>query len=352
MIVILHCTLESAELSRVGGHVPLLEFDKSFTDSPLEAGVDLFFVISGCVMVVSSAQMFARAGSAREFLTRRLVRVVPLYWFATALFLGTTLLSPALVHDGDTTLRSVILSLLFIPFFHPDGSNKPVYKLGWTLNYEMYFYACFSLVTVLPPRKAVAALTVVFALLVTAGFYFPGGSAAWGVWTDPLLFEFIIGAWIGLAVLENIRVPRTVTILLLVAGTALIFSRSLPWIDRSLTYGLPAAMVVAASALAAPLSTRFGRYSFVGAAVAFGDASYVLYVIHPFVVRAVRLVWVRFGPTGTAAPWLFIIATSAIAAAVALLAHHWLELPFNRWMQSRLSFLTRRPAGVSVPVSP
>src|SRR5690349_17528728 len=41
------------------------------------AGVDLFFVISGFVMVYSSEGMFRRAGAGREFLLRRIARIVP-----------------------------------------------------------------------------------------------------------------------------------------------------------------------------------------------------------------------------------------------------------------------------------
>jgi exopolysaccharide production protein ExoZ len=47
---------------------------------PLAAGVDLFFVISGFVMVYSSEPLFGRSGSPKEFLVRRLARIVPLYW--------------------------------------------------------------------------------------------------------------------------------------------------------------------------------------------------------------------------------------------------------------------------------
>ena len=51
------------------------------------AGVDLFFVISGFVMVYSSERLFARRASFRTFFTRRVIRIVPLYWTMTSVML-------------------------------------------------------------------------------------------------------------------------------------------------------------------------------------------------------------------------------------------------------------------------
>jgi exopolysaccharide production protein ExoZ len=45
-----------------------------------QAGVDLFFVISGFVMVYASTPLFGTPGGSILFLTRRLIRILPLYW--------------------------------------------------------------------------------------------------------------------------------------------------------------------------------------------------------------------------------------------------------------------------------
>ena len=47
------------------------------------AGVDLFFVISGFVMVYSSESLFGRADGPLSFFLRRLARIAPLYWAVT-----------------------------------------------------------------------------------------------------------------------------------------------------------------------------------------------------------------------------------------------------------------------------
>ncbi len=75
-VVALHVGHEGA--TRLGPRNPLPDFSVG------AAGVDLFFVISGFIMVYASDTLFARAGAPATFFTRRLARIVPLYWAATA----------------------------------------------------------------------------------------------------------------------------------------------------------------------------------------------------------------------------------------------------------------------------
>lgn len=80
------------------------------------AGVDLFFAISGFVMVISSARLFAADGGRGVFIRRRLARIVPIYWVATTLFLLTLVLVPGAVQSAGFSLLDVIKSYLFVPF--------------------------------------------------------------------------------------------------------------------------------------------------------------------------------------------------------------------------------------------
>jgi exopolysaccharide production protein ExoZ len=47
------------------------------------AGVDIFFPISGFVMVLTTYEIRSDPKNARRFALRRLIRIVPLYWMAT-----------------------------------------------------------------------------------------------------------------------------------------------------------------------------------------------------------------------------------------------------------------------------
>jgi exopolysaccharide production protein ExoZ len=102
---------------------------------PWAAGVDLFFVISGFVMVYASDELFGRLDAPRLFIVRRLIRIVPLYWAATTLFLLVALTARSSVSEGIGSVTNVIMSYAFLPTRRPDGSIQPIYSLGWTLNY-------------------------------------------------------------------------------------------------------------------------------------------------------------------------------------------------------------------------
>ena len=107
-----------------------------------QIAVMLFFVISGYVMVLSSGPLFGRPGARRLFWRRRLVRVLPAYWIASGLL---ALVLMTLFGQAVDPLRFGQL-LLLLPYWPEDGSLRtlPFLWVGWTLFYEMLFYALFG----------------------------------------------------------------------------------------------------------------------------------------------------------------------------------------------------------------
>ena len=97
-------------------------------------GVDLFFVISGFVMVYASERLFAQPGASRVFFLRRLARIVPLYWAVTAILVGYVYVAHRIFPPPFITTEGVIASFLFIPWPLPNGMMAPVHALGWTLE--------------------------------------------------------------------------------------------------------------------------------------------------------------------------------------------------------------------------
>jgi exopolysaccharide production protein ExoZ len=90
-------------------------------------------------------------------------------------------------------------SLLFIPAHSPLSPYvHPVVPQGWTLNFEMMFYATFALALFLPRRLVVPALTLLYAIIIAVGLAWAEGPVA-RTWTSPLIFEFILGLWTGVA---------------------------------------------------------------------------------------------------------------------------------------------------------
>src|ERR1700730_5914930 len=112
-------------------------------------GVDVFFVISGFIM----AQICQTDSS--HFFLRRLVRIVPLYWALTLLIFGLAKFAPWLVYRAPADWADLARSLFFVPYQNKSGLVQPELFLGWTLNYEMFFYVNVALaLLIVPPRFA------------------------------------------------------------------------------------------------------------------------------------------------------------------------------------------------------
>ncbi len=108
------------------------------------AGVDLFFVISGFVMMLSAQPLFGCHGASKQFLYRRITRVVPLYWLATFVYLGLQLWFHGLSLSPPTpnVYPRTIAGLFFVPL--TSKAFSPLLPVGWSLNFEMLFYFIFA----------------------------------------------------------------------------------------------------------------------------------------------------------------------------------------------------------------
>lgn len=303
------------------------------------AGVDLFFVISGFVMVWSSRALFGQPGAAQLFVRRRLARIVPLYWATTTVFLLALLILPQAINTPAPSLVEIAKSYAFVPFQRADdGSLQPIYRLGWTLNYEMVFYLSFAALLWMPARALVAALATIFCALVVAGAVFAPQSAPLQFWTQPIILEFVFGAGIGLAYLSGLRLPPLVghaaalaALVWFAVATGGVFPQGA--FERVWALGGPAALLLAGLVLssAGRIEGPFAR----GFAL-LGDASYALYLIHPLAIRGLNVVWVRSGLGDVGSGWLFIGSALALSIAASLVVYRLFERPLTRWLQGSI----------------
>src|SRR5437868_1709040 len=104
------------------------------------AAADLFFVISGFVIVYASEAMFGHADAPRAFFLRRLARTVPLYWLASAGALVTILFFYRDISVAVHSVGSIVGSFALVPYPRPNGVIFPLIPAGWTMPYEIFFY--------------------------------------------------------------------------------------------------------------------------------------------------------------------------------------------------------------------
>lgn len=127
-------------------------------------GVAIFFVISGFVMMVSSATISKRGDAASIFLFRRLIRIVPMYWLATTIKLFVLIVAPVVALHSSIDFWHVLASYFFVPSYRGDGEIGTLHAVGWTLIYEMFFYLIFSISLRLRVSPIMLS-SVVFAIL-------------------------------------------------------------------------------------------------------------------------------------------------------------------------------------------
>ncbi len=293
-------------------------------------GVDLFFVISGFIMWTIG---HAAPQNPGVFLLRRAIRVIPPYWIASLCWLGLMLAMGVQWYVVD--LPHVVYSLLFIPHWSPTFPEKfwPMLVPGWTLLFEMFFYAVFAITLLAPPKRRLAVLTGSLAALVVLGLVAPTGSAVLQAYTSPLLLEFLAGVLIAELWRRGLCSARfgagaiLLGLLVLVILSPLAVPDQTSW-GRPLTFGLAGALIVWG---ALSLESRLPDWPLLER---LGDGSYAIYLFHLFVVTALSQIWSRMpgGDTGVAA-WAFILLCLGAATALGL----WLFTHLERPLQNRLS---------------
>lgn len=276
-------------------------------------GVDLFFVISGFIIYYATHAATARGKklTPSAFLRRRVERIVPLYAFA---ILAMTALAAALPATfgapGWYNLNHVLKSLAFVSF--TDG-QMPVVFVGWSLEYEMFFYLSLTLLMMLT-QDAWRAIVATFCGLAMIG-QIPGVADALGhytFFTDPLILEFIFGVLAGILFVNGISGERHTGAMLLAAACAIAVLLVTDPTSRALVYGLPSAALVAGAAWLSRLRTQASLLE--RACERLGDASYSIYLIQAplvvFAAQGVAALFPRIHPHG-----LVVLASVLVIAA-------------------------------------
>lgn len=306
-----------------------LSGDRLFTG---QAGVDIFFVISGFIMGTVDHRV-----SAWNFIIKRVERIVPLYWFVTTIICIGAI--AGVFSRLSIDINTIIKSLLFIPYFNPEGQVWPIVVPGWSLNVEMLFYAIFAagLLAGAPIRFACAVLLA----LAMAGYWFRPSGAITQAWTTPLLLEFIAGLMLARL---NIRGTRP-GLGLLLCGVAGLCLAAVAWrFDsdlRPLVWGIPAALIVAGSLTL----ERSGSWptATLSPLAHLGDASYSLYLTHGTVIAFFHR------KVGTTISIDLLAALTCIVVAFA--AYYGFERPVRLWLRRSRSNETKEQRRAAVEPS-
>lgn len=300
-------------------------------------GVHIFFVISGFVMVATTA---GKPYSPVAFLRRRLVRIYPIYWICAAIYVAIYILfGTPLSMRPDQWVAALLLT--------PPGAGA-IIGPGWTLAFEMYFYLCFAAAMSIPlifPAVSQAKANVLLAgaflaCIAMRPFVSPGSNLWLNTATNPLLLEFLAGTAIGWLVHTG-RLPARMGVYLVAAGLALFGMFILIDYDlttRVITMGIGSVLLVA-GAIAMELQRGVGPVvRWIGR---LGDSSYALYLIHIGVLAVLIRLATASGWEDVAPPWVIALCLLPILVAIGELLHRGIERPLLAVLRSRSPFRSR-----------
>jgi exopolysaccharide production protein ExoZ len=320
-----------AALSVLGTHAlqwPLPEINIGLLKTG-RLGVDVFFVISGFIITTIAGD---GRFDPREFLIRRAFRIVPAYWAATLLITILAIAIPAQFRTTIPTTEGLVKSLLFIPSLDP---KAPLLLLGWTLNFEVFFYVIFASLFFLKSEVRAIVLLGIFASLIGIGQTVTGLSHVEAIYTSPSLIGFSLGTILAQAHRHGLfqRFCEQLRWTAIVAPCVLLVAFYMVDWDGGEEIALWKHILMSSTALSIVLlGLNYEAASQVAYVKLFkyvGDISYSVYLFHIFSVGAIWAVSKRLFDVHR--PLVYLgCATLVILVGLAsgLVCHHFIERPF------------------------
>lgn len=251
----------------------------------LYIGVDIFFVVSGFVMFFILRRGLEKVSLSAyrvKFIRDRFFRIVPLYWFFTiAFFVANNQLYPG-DNEKNVSLLALVKSLLFIPYGSDGIVSPPVLGVGWTLNYEVLFYLVIF-ISLSVTKHVFTAVTLTFVGFILLGFSDSHHNSIYITYiSNPIIIEFILGAFIANLYVTNRYWLKIVAVVLILAPITLLFigmEHVSIVSQRALIAGSISGCIVSIALLASSkpymnFATKNYFFYFLG------SSSYIMYLIH------------------------------------------------------------------------
>lgn len=274
-------------------------------------GVDIFFVISGFVMLYTQLD---NKRTVKDFLILRAIRIIPIYWLITFTIIIFYIVSPSVFRDLVITTEWALSSLGFMS--NAIVGKSPIVDVGWTLELEMLFYIVFGLS--LWFRSWMITLSATFIALIVISFV-----------VSNLLLEFLAGLLIAI-LFKCYGFNRFSKESLILGGLLLSLSISEEVMalfeSRVILWGLPSMFIVYGAVAAPQINSKLGKL--------LGDASYSIYLIQ---LVTISLFYKLIGVLGIELNNDFLALVCLIATAiVGTVMHLFIEKPMTHLLRKRV----------------
>ena len=293
-------------------------------------GVDLFFVISGFVMVTVTRGKFQIPRQALKFIYHRAARIYPTYWVYSILVLIVFLLRPTWVNNSQGNQVDILSSFLLLP-----SHTLPLVMVGWTLIHEMYFYLIFFLMFLLISERQLPYTILSWGLgVVLLNVYLKSSGPFMSIISHPLTIEFIGGCLLAIIYYKkDVKIKSSILILLVSLSLFASFYRYLSYQNitgfveqlgwwRIIIFGIPALLTVYGF-------TRAERNGYVihSSLIKVGDASYSIYLSHILTLSAIGRIWGMFSTDGVFDNLIMIPIQVILVLVIGFMSYQIVEKP-------------------------
>lgn len=307
-------------------------------------GVDLFFVISGFIMILVTQHYKPGVESSKRFIVNRLTRVLPVYYVILlfAFIMGGAM---STFHYSEKTIN-LISALTFLPYVHDTApmyiQSNGMFNIRWTLSFELYFYFIFSICLLYKNKLLPLCLwflaPLVLCPLITGGFTLHSSGYNFNnvyleFLTNPIILEFGFGVVAGLLYMHmkklNIQTNPTI-LLIIIAAIAFAINQKILTMYSLLT-GISFSLLV----LSLSLSEHLLKGMPFKILAHLGNISFSLYLLHSplgsFASKKVE----KFSPGLMHSP-LGVTAMVFAAILAAHFSHKYLEIKLSGFIKSKI----------------
>ncbi len=307
-----------------------------------EYGVDIFFVISGFIIAYISPEGRRNALDVLNFMMRRIIRIMPLYYTVTLIALAVWLVRPEMVNSSAPEMTVILPSFFLWP-----TEGRFLFQTGWTLSYEMYFYFLFGLTLFLGALQY-RVLAAYLALSVLAGVLFQFRQPVLALMTNHHLAEFLAGYVFFKMASGQIGRHVRLGLALIAMGSALIISHIFMQgsvLSPLYHWGIPAMMLVFGFLLSE------GAFKIPPLFLKMGDSSYSIYLTHALVLPVLTKAWYAIFPQTALGNLGFVVYGLVATIVIGFISYRFYEIPvgktLNSWWKGKYLALKNRQSKVS-----
>lgn len=303
-------------------------------------GVDIFFVISGFIMVHVTRNYTPGPRTSLIFLLRRSARLYPLYWVVSLALLALYALRPEMVFSGIDRAPNLLKSFTLWPDYRP-----PLLAIGWTLTFEMMFYVIFAFALLLAPKR-LGLFLAVWAIFIIAAQIPPvrnllGREPLIALLTSVMCLEFILGAALALWLPRMAVTTGQAWVLIVFGAVAGLLSAGVlsvqgdyildNYVLRVALFAGPAGLIVFGIAALDMNKRRVSKIL-----QALGDWSYSIYLTHILTLAILAKAWQLFAVPGRLDNVVMVAVLIISSISVGALTHILIEKPIMRAAKAAL----------------